>query len=85
MKKVASQLLSRGAGLSGFNLAALKSLFLTHGQASYCLRIVFAVFIEWMTNVFPPWEAYRGLLVCYELTLGKVLIGICPIGIDNVF
>ena len=84
VEKVASHL-SDGAGLSGFNSAALKSLLLAHGQASQRLRVVFARFIEWLANGFPPWAAYCGLLACRELALGKKPIGIRPIGIGDIF
>ena len=57
LEKVASHL-SGGAGLTGFDLAALKGLLIAHGQASQRLRFVFARFIEWLANGFPPWVAY---------------------------
>ena len=84
VEKVASKL-SGGAGLSGFDSAALKGLLLTHGQASQRLRVVFAKFFEWLANGFPPWAAYRALLACQELVLGKKPIGIRPIGIGDIF
>ena len=84
VEKVASHLLG-GAGLTGFDSAALKGLLLAHGQASQRLRVVFARFIEWLANGFPPWAAYRGLLACRELALGKKPIGIRPIGIGDIF
>ena len=62
VEKVTSKL-SGGAGLRGFDSAALKGLLLTHGHASQCLRVVFAKFIEWLANGFPPWVAYRALLI----------------------
>ena len=40
VEKVASHL-SGGAGLTGFDSAALKGLLLAHGQASQRLRVVF--------------------------------------------
>ena len=51
VEKVANHL-SGGAGLTGFNSAALKGLLLTHGQASQRLRVVFARFIKWLANGF---------------------------------
>ena len=45
METVASKL-SSGAGLSGFDSAALKNLLLVHGQASKHLLVAFAKFIE---------------------------------------
>ena len=56
-EKVASHL-SGGAGLTGFDSAALKGILLAHGQASQRLQVVFARFIEWLANGFPPWAAY---------------------------
>ena len=84
VEKVASHL-SGGAGLTGFDLAALKGILLAHGQANQRLRVVFAWFIEWLANSFPPWAAYGALLVCRELALSKKPIGIRPIGIGNIF
>ena len=77
--------LSGGAGLTGFDSAALKGILLAHGQASQRLRVVFARFIGWLANGFPPWAAYRALLACRELALGKKPIGIRPIGIGDIF
>ena len=84
VEKVASHL-SGGAGLTGFDSQALKGILLAHGQTSQRLRGVFARFIEWLANGFPPWAAYQGLLACRELALGKKPIGIRPIGIGNIF
>ena len=53
VEKVASKL-SGKVGMSGFDSAALKGLLLTHGQASQRLLVVFARFIEWLANGFPP-------------------------------
>ena len=84
VEKVASHL-SGGAGLTGFDSAALKGLLLTHRQASQRLRVVFARFIEWLANGFPPWAAYRALLACQELALRKKPIEIRPISIGDFF
>ena len=66
-------------------LSALSNLLISHGQASQRLRIAFARFVEWMANNFPSWAAYRALMSCRKLVLGKDLIGICPIRNGNIF
>ena len=76
--------LSGSASLSGFDLATLRDLLLSHGQASRRLRISFAKFVEWMANNFPPWAAYRALIAYRELALGKNPIGIRPPGSRKV-
>ena len=76
--------LSGGAGLSGFDSASLSHIFCAFGDSSKRLRVAFAKFVEWLANGFPPWAAYRALMACRELALGKIPVGIRPIGIGDV-
>ena len=84
VEKVAGKL-SGSAGLSGFDLAALKDLLCVYGQDRQCLQMVFAKFTEWMSNDTPPWTAYRALMACREMARGKNPIGICPTRIGDIW
>ena len=75
---------SGGAGLSGFDSAALRNLFYVFGQTSKRLQVAFAKLVEWLVNGFPSWAAYCALMVCRELALDKFPVGIRPTGISDV-
>ena len=54
------------------------------GLASRLLRATVAEFARWMTNEYPPWAAYRGLMAGRLIALDKML-GIRPIGIGETW
>ena len=76
--------LSGSSGLTGFDSTALQNMLLQHGHASKRLRQVLANFANWLANSFPPWAAYRALMMCREVAFSKTK-GIRPLGIGDIF
>ena len=82
VEKVATKLLG-SAGLINFDSVEMKKLLLQHGSASLQLRKSFANFANWLANNDPPWAAYRGLMMCREVTLDK-MPGVRPLEIGDI-
>ena len=59
-------------------------MLLQHGHASKRLQQVLANFANWLANSFPPWAAYRALMMCREVAFSKTK-GIRPLGIGDIF
>ena len=83
VEAVASKL-SGSAGLSGMDSSSLKSILLQHGGASKQLRLSVAKFVRWMSNDYPPWAAYRALMMNRLVALNKSP-GVRPLGIGDVW
>ena len=49
---------SGGAGPGRTDLVSLQHWFLRFGETSSALRQIVAEFREWLSNVWPPWDAY---------------------------
>ena len=74
---------SGGAGPLSVDGVALKQWLLRYGNHSQVLREKLAVWIEWMSNVAPPWAAYCALQTCRLAALDKQP-GVLPVGIGEI-
>jgi hypothetical protein len=61
VEKVARRL-SGSAGIGGIDSLALQHWLLRFGAVSRRLRSVVAKFVDWLSNGFPPWAAYRAFM-----------------------
>ena len=72
--------LSGGAGPGGTDSVSLQHWLLRFGAASAELRLIVGEFIEWMSNGWPPWAAYRALmsgrLIALDKQSGIRLVGV---------
>ena len=76
--------MSGAAGLSGFDTYNLRLALLRFGRESTELRKAVAIFVNWLSNEFPPWAAYRALMSCCLVALDK-MPGVCPLGIGETW
>ena len=81
--KVARRL-SGSAGLGGTDSHALKHWLLRFGVASTKLRVALAEFTDWLSNGFPPWAGYRGLMSGRLCALDKCP-GVRPVGVGETW
>ena len=61
VEKVARRL-SGSAGVGGTDSHALQHWLLRFGAVSRKLRAVVAKLVDWLSNSFPPWAAYRAIM-----------------------
>ncbi len=63
--------MSGSAGPSSFDAVMLRNCLLRYGRASGELRQELAAWVEWLSNEFPPWAAYRALMSRRLVALDK--------------
>jgi hypothetical protein len=71
--KVVAHCLSRGAGQGGTDTHMIQQRLLRFGVASCSLQQACAKLVDWLSNAFPPWAAYQGLMAGRLVALDK-----CP-------
>ena len=76
--------LSGGAGPGGTDSISLQHWLLRFGAASGALRLIVTEMGEWLSNVRPPWAAYRALMSGRLIALDKSP-GIRPVGIGETW
>jgi hypothetical protein len=69
--EVTARPLSGGAGLGGTDARAPQQWLLCFGKASRPVRQAIADLVDWLANSFPPWAAYRALMVGCLFALDK--------------
>ena len=79
---VASKL-SGAAGALGAEAIELRNWILCFACSSEELRVTVSRLADWMTNFYPPWAAYRALMVCRLVALYK-RPGVLPVGIGEM-
>ena len=57
---------------------------LRFGVASLGLRHIVGEFGDWITNTFPPWEAYKALMLGHLIGLDKCP-GARPVGVEDTW
>ena len=82
VEKVARRL-SGSAGPSGIDSVAMSHWLLKFGGASSKLRRSIAKFVEWLSNDYPPWAAYRAMTWSRLVGLDKCP-GVRPIGKGDI-
>ena len=76
--------LSKEAGREGNDSVSLQHWIIRFGAASRKLRLIVAVFGEWLCNGQPPWAAYCAMMSGRLIALEKCP-GIRPVGIGETW
>ena len=74
--------LSGAVGALGAEAIELRNWILCFGCASEEFRVFVARLADWMANSSHPWAAYRALMVCRLVEIGKIP-GVRPVGIGE--
>ncbi len=76
--------MSRSAGPSSFNVVMLRNCLLRYSRASSKLRQEMANWVEWLSNEFLSWAAYRALM-CRRLVALDKQPGVHPMAIGEIW
>jgi hypothetical protein len=71
-------------GPSSFDAVMLRNCLLWYGRASGELRQELANWLEWLSNEYPPWAAYRALMSRRLVALDKQP-GVRPVAIGEIW
>jgi hypothetical protein len=82
--KVVTRHLSGAAGLGGMDAHVLQQWLLQFSKASCSSQQACAELVDWLSNTFPPWAAYRGLMTGCLVALNKGP-GVYPLGIGETW